>query len=66
MFAFNNISSLALLASLYSIAAASSAHVNLYANDVCNGAVDTFDVAGAGAYRCVAVSNKRSISASGR
>lgn len=41
------------------------AHTNMYASDVCQGAVDAFDVVGSGGYRCVAVSNKRSISASG-
>lgn len=78
MYSIKTISSVSLLAALISFTAASpleapplaardhSAHTNMYSSDICQGDVDSFDVVGSGGYRCVAVSNKRSISASGR
>ncbi|KAF7126237.1 hypothetical protein CNMCM5793_002732 [Aspergillus hiratsukae] len=41
--------------------ARSGIEINLYSGDMCDGQVDTVTLAGSGAYRCVAVTNKRSI-----
>lgn len=42
---------------------ADEAKVEMFSSDTCGGAVDTVMLVGSGSYRCVAVTNKRSIRA---
>lgn len=63
----------AILSSIYALAMAApqnatstdvNVSVQFWSGDLCNGQMDSVDLVGSSAYRCVAVTNKRSISAS--